>query len=95
MTWQLEHYRQVYADAMQETGAPEAKYTFKSAMYRAVADSVDHGSPTDLIKRLCVQIRGLRTTDVDELEQYIGEGWPEAEEYLDEELCKLFEPESF
>jgi len=92
MTWMLQHYRQVYADAMRETGAPEAKYTLKSAMYRAAVEAVNDGSPMDLIKKIFVHIPGLRTTDVDEFQQFIGEGWPEALNYLGQELNTLFEP---
>lgn len=92
MCWKLDHYRKIYADAMQETGAPEAKFTLKSAMYRAVVDTLNEGSVLDLINKLFVQIPGLRMTDVDEFEQLIGAGWPEAEEGLKVELDKLFAP---
>ncbi|KAH4208657.1 hypothetical protein HBI95_093570 [Parastagonospora nodorum] len=95
MTWRLQHYRQVYADAMRETGAPEAKYTLKSAMYRAAVEAVNDGSPTDLIKKIFVHIPGLCMTDVDEFQQFIGEGWPEALNYLGQELNTLFKPVAF
>jgi hypothetical protein len=95
MTWMLQHYRQVYADAMRETGAPEAKYTLKSAMYRAAVEAVNDGSPTDLIKKIFVHIPGLRMTDVEGFQQFIGEGWPEALNYLGQELNTLFKPVAF
>jgi hypothetical protein len=94
ISWELDHYRQIYADAMQEIGAPEAKYTLKSVMYRAVVDGLNEGSVLDLIPKLFAEIPGLRRTDVDEIEQFIGEGWPKGEEYLKDALEKLFEPVS-
>jgi len=92
MLWKFEHYRTVYAEAMLATGAPDAKYTAKSAMYRAVVDAVSEGSPTDLIEKLCKHIPGLRLADVEELEMFVGKGWGEAEEYLKGEMGKLLEP---
>jgi aminoglycoside phosphotransferase (APT) family kinase protein len=42
MTFLLNHYRRIYADAMLATGCPEAKYTRKSAMYRAIVDAINN-----------------------------------------------------
>jgi hypothetical protein len=63
-------------------------------MYRAVVDGLNEGSVLDLIPKLFAEIPGLRRTDVDEIEQFIGEGWPKGEEYLKDALEKLFEPVS-
>jgi hypothetical protein len=93
-TWQLDHYRKVYADAMMETGAPDAKYAAKSAMYRAIVDAVSQGSPMDLIHKICAHIPGLRLADIEELEELLGKGWPQAEEYLRAEIGKLLEPDT-
>jgi hypothetical protein len=93
-TWQLDHYRKVYADAMMETGAPDAKYAAKSAMYRAIVDAVSQGSPMDLIHKICAHIPVLRLADIEELEELLGKGWPQAEEYLRAEIGKLLEPDT-
>jgi hypothetical protein len=92
-TWQLDHYRKVYSDAMLETGAPDAKYAAKSAMYRAIVDAVSQGSPMDLIHKICAHIPGLRLADIEELEELVGKGWPQAEEYLKAEIGKLLDLE--
>jgi hypothetical protein len=90
IAWELNHYRQIYADAMQTTGASEAKYTLKSAMYRAIVDGLNEGSGLDLIPKLFAEDARLRRTDVDEIEQFIGEGWPMGEIYLKLDPEKLF-----
>ena len=97
MSWQLDHYRQIYADAMLATGCPDARYTRKSAIYRAVADAVNAldnqtCSEPDLISKLLMHIPGLRTCDVDEFEMCLGKGWSEAEEFLEVEIGKLLDP---
>jgi hypothetical protein len=93
MCWTLQNYRQIYADAMRATGTPDAKYTAKSAMYRAVVDAVSSGAPMDLIVKLFRQIPGLRTVDVEEFEELLGAGWTKAEQFLEMEMRRLFEPE--
>jgi hypothetical protein len=93
MCWTLQHYRQIYANAMRATGTPDAKYTAKSAMYRAVVDAVSSGAPMDLIVKLFRQIPGLQTVDVEEFEELLGAGWTKAEQFLEMEMRRLFEPE--
>jgi hypothetical protein len=89
--WKLEYYQQIYTDAMLATGAPDAKYTRKSAMYRAVVDAVNEGSPMDLIQKLCACVPGLRRVDVEELEMLIGRGWKEGELFVRRELKKVLD----
>jgi hypothetical protein len=88
-TWEMQKYAQIYADAMVETGCPDAKYTRKSAMYRAIAEATSGGDIMDIIKKLCAHIPGLRMTDAEELQEHIGEGWPEGEEYVKDAIEKL------
>jgi hypothetical protein len=98
MTFRLNHYRRIYADAMLATGCPDAKYTRKSAMYRAIVDAINNDdntscSPPDLITKMVAQLPDFNTWDVDELETCLGEGWAEAEECLKEEIGRLLEPD--
>lgn len=69
MSWLLPHYRQIYNDAMLATGCGDAKYTHKSAMYRAIVDAInEHDNATcsapDLITKLLACISGLRMSNV-------------------------------
>jgi hypothetical protein len=83
MAFRLNHYRRIYADAMLATGCPDAKYTRKSAMYRAIAGAINNDdyrscSAPDLITKMVAQMPDFNTWDVDELEACLGEGWDEA-----------------
>jgi hypothetical protein len=83
MAFRLNHYRRIYANAMLATGCPDAKYTRKSAMYRAVAGAINNDdyrscSAPDLITKMVAQMPDFNTWDVDELETCLGEGWDEA-----------------
>ncbi|KAI2479949.1 hypothetical protein Ptr902_08130 [Pyrenophora tritici-repentis] len=86
MSWTVDHYRRIYAEAMQ--GACEdGKYTYKSAMYQAVyAASTRFGSAPDLVDKVLLQLPGLRLTDLDEFQERLGTGWPAAEKYLEKEI---------
>jgi len=94
MTWQLEHHRQVYARAMMETGALDAKFTAKSATYRAVVDAYSEGVPADVVEKVLRCVPGLRLTDIEELVELVGKGCGKAEEYLEAEIGKVLDPET-
>ena len=93
-TWEIQKYADIYADAMAETGCPDAKYTRKSGMYRAIAGAIDQGDITDVIEKLFAHIPGLRMSNVEELQRLIGGGWVEGEEYIRKALGELLEPSS-
>ena len=72
---------------MLETACPDAKFTRKSAMYRAVADAVKHDDTKtclgpDSVEKLFRYIPGLAMADTDEVLEALGKGWAEGEEYL-------------
>jgi hypothetical protein len=94
MGYQLEHYRQIYADAMAETGCPDARFTQKSAMYNAIGDLFNcQGNPADLVMKILLDIPSLRRTNLDQFLMFLGDDdiWPEAEEWLTKEIGKLLE----
>jgi hypothetical protein len=98
MSFRLNHYRRVYANTMLVAGCADAKYTRKSAMYRAIVDAVNNDdnnscSAPDLITKMIAQMPDLNTCDLDEFEEALGEGWGEAEEFLQEEIARLVDPE--
>ncbi|KAF2820723.1 hypothetical protein CC86DRAFT_248941, partial [Ophiobolus disseminans] len=90
MSWQLDRYRAVYAQAMEETGCPEAKYTAKSAMYCAVMDVAQlggGGDAQDLVKKLLVECGNFRRWgSVERVLMMLGKGWPRAEEFMKGEI---------
>jgi hypothetical protein len=77
---------------MAENGCPDAKYTRKSAMYRAIAGAASEGNIIDVLKNLCAHIPGLRMADIEELQQCLGGGWPEREQYVKDATGKLLDP---
>jgi hypothetical protein len=94
LSWQLEHYRQIYTDAMLDTACPEAKYTAKSAMYRAIVEALDTGDADDVVRKVLREISGLRRASLNQILMLIGRGtWDKGEEYLKTEIGKLLEPE--
>jgi aminoglycoside phosphotransferase (APT) family kinase protein len=98
ISWRINHYRRIYADAMLATGCADAKYTRKSAMYRAIVDAVNNNdnrscSAPDLITKMVAQMPDLNTCDLEELQASLGQGWEEAEEFLKGEIGRLVEPE--
>jgi hypothetical protein len=46
----------------------------------------------DIIKKLCAHISGLRMADIEELQQYLGEGLPEGEQYIKDAIRRLLNP---
>jgi hypothetical protein len=98
-TFQLAHYRQVYLDAMLATGCPDAKYTRKSAMYRAIVDCVNGDDLRtcgvgNLVRKMFAQIPELNTMDFNEFEACVGFGWMTAEAFLVKAIGKLVDPET-
>jgi hypothetical protein len=102
MSWGVDRYRRIYADAMKEAlveltvyeptgpGLDDGKYTYNSALYQAVWASVTRGgSAPDLVKKVLLQLPGLRLTDLDEFQERLGKGWEAAEEYLKVAIGKL------
>ncbi|KAJ4309668.1 hypothetical protein N0V94_008818 [Neodidymelliopsis sp. IMI 364377] len=93
MAWNQHYYRQIYAAAMVEAGAPDAKYTLKSAIYQsAIASIYEGGDIDDLIDKLLRYIPECRVNDED-FKLGLGMSWPAAVEMLEVELKKIFEPE--
>jgi aminoglycoside phosphotransferase len=106
MSWSVDRYRRIYADAMKEAlielaetepngpGLYDGKYTYNSALYQAVWASVTRGgSPPDLVNKVLLSLPGLRLTDLDEFQERLGKGWDAAEQYLKVEIGKLMTPE--
>jgi hypothetical protein len=75
-------------------GLEDGKYTYNSALYQAVWASVTRGgSATDLVKKVLLQLPGLRILDLDKFQKKLGKGWEAAEEYLKVEIGKLMAAE--
>jgi hypothetical protein len=87
----MQEYAQIYAHAMSAIGCPDAKYTRKSAMYRAIADGISEGDIMDVIGRLCAYIPGLRLANVEDIQECLGEGEPEGQQYAKCAVEKLLD----
>ena len=98
MSWQLDHYRQIYSDAMAEIGCPEAKFTAKSAIYRAIMDATQQGisgarDGEHIVKKILSECGNFRRMNVEQFLMLIGkDDWPQAEEYLTKGIRKLLSP---
>jgi hypothetical protein len=94
MSWTVDHYRQIYTEAMKLHGGDDSRYTYKSSMYQAAVAAVTRsGSCIDLVNKVSLQIPCLRLTDLDEFQERLGRGWPAAEAYLEPKISKLFSPD--
>ncbi|KAJ4366230.1 hypothetical protein N0V83_007866 [Neocucurbitaria cava] len=93
----LDHYRDVYAKAMEEfttQDQTDAKFTRKSAIYQALLAAVHEDSDVkDLVGKLLAEIPDFRRVDVDEVCVRLGRGWPAAEKVLQEKIPELLRPE--
>ncbi|KAI4916048.1 hypothetical protein J4E90_004494 [Alternaria incomplexa] len=93
MGYQLDHYRQVYIKAMEETGCDEARFTAKSGMYWAIEDVlISKMYAPDLLKKILLEIPELRRAELNEFAMLLGRGdWPEAEEWLTEKIGEVLD----
>ncbi|KAI4689071.1 hypothetical protein J4E81_007788 [Alternaria sp. BMP 2799] len=93
MGYQLDHYRQIYTKAMEETGCAEARFTAKSGMYHAIVEVLTSSmSAPELIKKIMLEIPELRRTDLNEFNMLLGrDDWPEAEEWLAGKIGELLD----
>ncbi len=91
MSFQLDRYRQIYAEAMEETGCPDARFTRKSATYRAIEEALTgEGDCPVLIKKILLELPGLRRTNIKEFLMHLGrDDWTEAEEWLSQQIGEL------
>ncbi|KAF2115083.1 hypothetical protein BDV96DRAFT_493595 [Lophiotrema nucula] len=94
MTWSLNHWRKIYADALEEAGSPDVRYTCKSAMYQGIVAALYEGGgdAEDVVKKVMLSLEGTRLVDHDQFLTNLGKGWPDAEAYLKEEIAKLLAP---
>ncbi|KAF2273452.1 uncharacterized protein EI97DRAFT_444969 [Westerdykella ornata] len=92
MAFKLEHYRQVYYEALKAAGCKDAVYTRKSPMYQAAIFALyhDYGIMEDFLKTVLDEIPGVRGISLDNLAEGLGYGWPTTEEHLRREIEKLF-----
>lgn len=89
MSWSVDHYRRIYADAMKEACA-DGCYTYKSSIYLAAYAAVTKGgSALDVVNKVLMQLPGLRLTDLDEFQERLGRRWEAAEEFLKKEIPKV------
>lgn len=93
MGWKEHYYREIYAAAMVAAGNPDAKYTWKSALYQGcIAAIYSGGDHRDLIEKLVRAIPECRI-HTEDLKRGLGMGWPSAEKMLKEHFGKILEPE--
>jgi hypothetical protein len=95
MSFQLDHYREVYAAAMVHAGNPDAKYTTKSAIYLAALAAIyEGGSINDIVEKILGVVPCLRL-DAGEFCEKLGanDNWKAAEQVLEKEVHKLLEPQ--
>ncbi|KAF2868548.1 hypothetical protein BDV95DRAFT_609474 [Massariosphaeria phaeospora] len=92
---EVETYRKFYTDAIIEAGCPthEAKYTRKSAMYRAIILAIGNNHILDIVNKVLLELPGTRHTNLQEYLQCLGRGWIDAKEYLKLEIDSLVAPE--
>jgi serine/threonine protein kinase len=95
MTWALERYRNVYAEAMDAfCESLDAKYTRKSAMYQLVLAALDKDvACMEVVEMLLREIPEFRRVDVKMFCRRLGQGWPAAEEALKVKIAELLKPE--
>jgi hypothetical protein len=94
MTWAFEHYREVYAEAMEEYVGGEAKLTRKSAIYQMVLAGLEKDVDCrDVVEMLLREIPEFPRVNVEDLLGRVGLGWPDAERKLREKIGELLVPE--
>jgi hypothetical protein len=95
MTWALERYRNVYAEAMDEfCEFLDAKYTCKSVMYQLVLAALDKDvACMEVVEMLLREIPEFRRVDVKMFCRRLGQRWPAAEEALKVRIAELLKPE--
>ena len=91
MTWAFEHYRDVYARAMEEcVGKEEARFAKKSALYQLVLAGLEKDADCrDVVEGLLKEIPEFRRVDVEDFWLRVGQGWPDAERKLRERVGEL------
>jgi hypothetical protein len=73
MSWTVDHYRQIYAEAMKQHGGDDNKSTYKSSMYQAAVAAVTRGgSCIDLVNKVLLPLPSLRLTDLDKFQERLG-----------------------
>ncbi|KAG9188402.1 hypothetical protein G6011_02325 [Alternaria panax] len=96
MAWNYHRYREIYAAATIEAGNVEdAKFTTKSALYRAAIATCTEGgeNAADFIPKLLHEIPHCRV-DADDFLKGLGMGaWHSAIRMLETQFAKIFEPE--
>ncbi|KAL6708859.1 hypothetical protein ACN47E_002266 [Coniothyrium glycines] len=97
ITWELDKYRSVYADAMEEAHAENvdgglptgAKYTRKSPMYQALLAALyEDAGPHDVLDKLLGELEEFRRVDREELYERLPD-WPAVRDVLEAELLQL------
>lgn len=93
MEYQLDHYRQIYTEAMEVTGCAEARFTAKSGMSLAIEQVLtSRMSAPEPIKKIMLEILELRRADLNEFNMLLGrDDWPKAEEWLTEKIGELLD----
>jgi serine/threonine protein kinase len=95
MSWALDRYREVYAQAVHEfCKSSDARYTRKSPMYQLVLAALDKDAQCiDVVEMLLHEIPELRRVDVNAFCRRLGHGWPAAEEVLKAKIAEWLKPE--
>lgn len=94
MTWMYDYYRAVYADAMRSTESPDAKYTGKSHLYQAAMGILyESHDISDFVYKVLLNLPGFPYCALYGFIVRVGQGWPDAEVWLREEIAQLFAPD--
>jgi hypothetical protein len=94
MSWALDHYWELYAQAMDEfCKSLDARYTRKLSMYQLVLAALDKDAQCiDVVETLLHEIPEFRHIDVNAFCRRPGHGWPAAEEVLKAKIAEWLKP---
>jgi serine/threonine protein kinase len=95
LSWSLDRYRELYAQAMEEVcKSSDAKYTRKSPMYQLVSAALDKDAEwIDVVEALLHDMPEFRRVDAHAFCRRLGHGWPAAEEVLKAKITKWLKPQ--
>lgn len=95
MSWTLEYWRMMYAEALKEAGCTDARFTLHSGIYHAAYAAMYEGGNTwDLAHKIFGEIWELRKCKSEEILEELGQGSPKLEKFLEMRIAELLEPEA-
>ncbi|KAF2751071.1 hypothetical protein M011DRAFT_503037 [Sporormia fimetaria CBS 119925] len=93
LPWEMGQYRQIFIDAMEETGCVDARYTFRSHIYQTLyACLCGEFKITNFVEKVVWELSGFPKCKLHTFFERLGKGWPVAEDYLRTEIPWLLEP---